>query len=124
MAIQLSSLKNKTVLVSIPALFGDSEARQCQVVAAEPFGVWLVSGDLSARVLPHGAPEKSTAAPAIFVPFAQIGAIVAIEPAPNPTLGLKPAAAAGSPAAAPAAPAAAKSKTPAIPLTATRSAGA
>ncbi len=110
MATQLVALKNQTVLVSIPTLFGDSEARQCRILAAEPFGVWLVSNELTARVLPHGAPDQSRAGPAIFVPFAQIGAIVAIEPAPNPSLGLKPAAAAGSPAVTPATPAKSKPK--------------
>jgi hypothetical protein len=98
-AAQLMSLKNKTVLVSIPTLFGDAAAHQCQIAAAEPFGIWLVSNELSARVLPHGAPDQTTAAPAIFVPFAQIAALVPVEPVPNPSLGLKPAAAAAPPAA-------------------------
>jgi hypothetical protein len=108
-AIQLFSLMNKTVLVSIPTLFGDAEARACWIVAAEAFGVWLISEALAARVLPPAERErdKSAAAQPIFVPFAQIGAIVPLQPAPSESAGLRPASA-QSAAAAPQPPETAK----------------
>jgi hypothetical protein len=107
-AIQLFSLTNKTVLVAIPALFGDVEARRCQIAAAEAFGVWLVSKELSARVLPHAERErdKSAAALPIFVPFAQIAAIVPLPPTASATAGLKPASASSAASATSAASAA------------------
>jgi hypothetical protein len=86
---------NKDVLVSIPSLFGDIKARSCRVVAAEAFGVWLKSSDLSARLLP-APPDPGAVPPGIFVPFAEIGAIVPIVPAPSATAGLKPASAASA----------------------------
>jgi hypothetical protein len=99
MPLALNQYLNRTILVSIPALLGNLEARQCQLVGVEASGVWLVSGEIGARVLPKRVPDQSTAAPMIFVPFAQIGAIVPIVPAPNATLGLKPATVAAPPAA-------------------------
>jgi hypothetical protein len=91
----LSSVLNKTVLVAIPTLFGDARARSCRLVAAETQGLWLISDELSARVLPDAKGEKSSAGPAVFVPFAQIAAVVPLTP-PSTSVGLKPASAASA----------------------------
>jgi hypothetical protein len=112
MALNISSLLNRTALVACPSLFGNPEARACRIVAAEAFGVWLVSEELSARVLPHAHRQRDTSAvpQPIFVPFAQIAAIVPMAPAASTTSGLEPASAsdaAASVAGATAAPSAA-----------------
>jgi len=88
----LSSSLNKTVLVCIPSLFADIEARPCRIVAAEAFGLWLISRELSERLLADGKHDKDAAVQAIFVPFAQIAAIVPLVQAPVATAGLKAAA--------------------------------
>jgi hypothetical protein len=93
MPLVLRQCLNKTVLVAIPSLFADAEARPCRVVALEAFGVWLVSNDLNKRVLPSATRDKGEAGLAVFVPFAQIAAIVPIVPPPA-TGAMKPAAAA------------------------------
>jgi hypothetical protein len=108
-SFQLAQYLNKSTLVSVPSLFGDAEARPGRIVAAEAFGVWLISEALAARVLPPAERErdKSAAAQPIFVPFAQIGAIVPLQPAPSESAGLRPASA-QSAAAAPQPPETAK----------------
>jgi hypothetical protein len=114
MPLTLRNCVNRTTLISIPLLFGDNEARSCRIVATEVFGVWLVSDELSARVLPrarHGA-DKSAAAQAIFVPFAQIAAIVPVASTPSAATGLKPASAASVSAPAASVPAAAAAPSP------------
>ena len=88
----LSSSLNRTVLVCIPSLFADTEARPCRIVAAEAFGLWLFSDELSQRLLADGKHDKDAAAQAIFVPFAQIAAIVPLVQKSVATGGLKAAA--------------------------------
>jgi hypothetical protein len=109
-SFQLAQYLNKSTLVSVPSLFGDAEARPGRIVAAEAFGVWLISEALAARVLPPAERErdKSAAAQPIFVPFAQIGAIVPLQPAPSESAGLKPASAQSAASAAPQPPETAK----------------
>jgi hypothetical protein len=99
----LSSLLNKTILVAIPALFADAHACSCRLVSLEAHGLWLVSDELSRKVLGEGKRKKDTVISAIFVPFAQIAAIIPVAQAAVGTAGLRPAAAA---TAAPPAPAA------------------
>jgi hypothetical protein len=110
----LRQIANQTVLAAIPALFGDTEARACRIVAAEAFGVWLLSEELSARVLPHAHRQRDTSAvpQPIFVPFAQIAAIVPMAPAASTTTGLQPASASGAAASATAAAAASVTAAP------------
>jgi hypothetical protein len=88
----LSSLLNKTILVAIPALFADAHARSCRLVAAEPSGLWLVSEDLARAVQPEVKHGKTEAPPAIFVPFAQIAAVLPVVAPVAADVGLKPAA--------------------------------
>lgn len=93
MAPTFTSFLNKNVLVSIPAFFGDTQARSCQLVAAEMSGLWLISGDLNARLLGHVKSTEKADPQAVFIPFAQIAALIpapSVEP-PRTSAGLKPA---------------------------------
>jgi hypothetical protein len=94
MATQLSASLNKIILVAIPALFGDLAARRCRLVAAEPSGLWLVSEDLARAVQPEAKQGKTEVVAAIFVPFAQIAAVLPVATAQvDEAVGLKPATA-------------------------------
>ncbi len=95
MATQLAASLNRNVLVAIPAVFADIEARLCWLVAAEPSGLWLVSAELADAVQPRAERAKSETPPAIFVPFAQIAAVVPVAAAPvDSAVGLRPVSAA------------------------------
>ena len=95
MSANLSQQLNKTILVSIPALFADPAARRCRLVAAEPSGLWLVSDDLARAVQPEAKHGKAEVVTAIFVPFAQIAAVLPVtDPPVAEGVGLKPATAA------------------------------
>ena len=59
MTTQLAALLNGTVLVAIPALFADTEARRCRLVAVEQFGLWLVSAELAHAVQPGAKREEA-----------------------------------------------------------------
>ena len=96
MATQLAALLNRPVLVAIPVVFADAEARRCRLVAAEQSGLWLVSAELADAVQPRAERAETQAPPAIFVPFAQIAAVVPVAPEAAATVELKAAVAAGS----------------------------
>jgi hypothetical protein len=53
MAPNLAQYLNKTILVSIPALFEDAACRPCKLIAAELNGLWLQSEELNGRLLAH-----------------------------------------------------------------------
>lgn len=78
----LSRYLNKTVLVSIPALFEDGTARPYTLLGAEMNGLWLQSEELIDRLLRDEGRELVKLNPAVFVPFAQIAGVVipTIEP--------------------------------------------
>ena len=67
---------NKTVYVSIPALFEDGTCRACTLVGAELNGLWLQSDQLIRRLLPGDKEDLVAQVPAIFVPFAQIAGVL------------------------------------------------
>jgi hypothetical protein len=72
---------NKTVFVAIPALFEDGVCRPFTLLGAELHGLWLQSDELTRRLLPADKRDLAAAAPAVFVPFAQIaGVLVATGP--------------------------------------------
>jgi hypothetical protein len=77
---------NKTVFVSIPALFDDGVCRPFTLLGAELNGLWLQSDELTRRLLAgHEGDLPATSAPAVFVPFAQIaGVLVAGAPSQSP----------------------------------------
>lgn len=76
MTLNLARYLNKTILVSIPALFDDCTARPYRLLEAEMNGLWLQSEELSDRLLRDGGCELADMAPAVFVPFAQISGVV------------------------------------------------
>lgn len=85
MTTNLARHLNKTLFVSIPALFEDGAARPYTLLGAEMNGLWLQSNELTDRLLRAGDRELAKFNPAVFVPFAQIaGVLVATGPAPAP----------------------------------------
>jgi hypothetical protein len=72
----LSRYLNKTLFVSIPALFEDGTVRPCTLLGAEINGLWLQSEELTDRLLRDEGRELSKLSPAVFVPFAQIAGVL------------------------------------------------
>jgi hypothetical protein len=82
----LARYLNKTVLVSIPALFDDGLCRPYTLVGAELTGLWLQSEELADRLLPDESAEFKNLAPVVFVPFSHIaGVLVATNVPAQPT---------------------------------------
>jgi hypothetical protein len=122
MIINFKRYVNKTILVSMPALFHDAKCRPFKLLGVEVPGVWLQSDELTTRLLPEQMAQYAAAGPVVFVPFAQIAGILV--PTSRPTTAApKPAAAAPTPAAAspPSPPAAASGDTAAQTNTPARS---
>ena len=98
MTPKISQFLGRTVLVSIPALFGDGACRPYTLVGFELQGLWLQSDDLNGRLLTdemHDFAEQ--AAPVVFIPFAQIAGVM-VPTAPPPGAPQAPAADAAPPA--------------------------
>src|ERR1700740_2605065 len=76
MTFSLSSYLNRTILVSIPALFDDGVCRPYKLLGADFQGLWLQSEELIDRLLPDEASHLRNFAPAAFVPFAQIAGVL------------------------------------------------
>ena len=72
----LETYLDKTVLVGLPALFGDVRCRPCRLVNVAPNGLWLEIEDLAERVLPHEALSLQFGSLTMFVPFAQISCVI------------------------------------------------
>jgi hypothetical protein len=71
--MKLAQSLNRTVLVAIPAFFGDDGTRTCTLIEVESAGLWLACEELRNRLGP--AAEISTgwtAAVTGFFPFTQI----------------------------------------------------
>jgi hypothetical protein len=78
---QLKQYLNRTIMVSIPALFEDGKCHACTLQAIDSDGLWLESSALVNRLLPEH--EKATATrPGVFVPTAQIAAVILAAPSP------------------------------------------
>ena len=76
---------NRTVFVSIPAIFEDRACRAHKLLGVELNGLWLQSDELTDRLLPHDRKELASRAPVAFVPFAHIaGVLVAMSATPSP----------------------------------------
>jgi hypothetical protein len=80
----LSRYLNKTLLVSIPALFDDGTARPYTLLGAELNGLWLQSEELTDRLLRDESRELAEMNPAVFVPFAQIAGVLIATSMPTP----------------------------------------
>ncbi|HUC09579.1 MAG TPA: hypothetical protein VL985_04040 [Stellaceae bacterium] len=75
---------NRTVMVSVPALFADGICRPFTLLGVELHGLWLQSDELTRRLLPEDKRDLAEMPSAVFVPFAQIaGVLVTAEPAPD-----------------------------------------
>jgi hypothetical protein len=100
MTPKLSQYLNKNVLVSIPALFEDGACRPFRLLGAELHGLWLQSEDLARRLLQEDNHGYASAAPVVFVPFAQIAAVlIATKPVPEVAASQKSNVASNAPAA-------------------------
>jgi hypothetical protein len=75
MVESISKFAGKTLLVSIPTLFGDVKCRPCTLVGAEIHGMWLRSEELIGRLLPSDNPYAS-AEPITFIPFTHVAAVL------------------------------------------------
>lgn len=71
--MKLAQSLNRTVLVAIPAFFGDEETRACKLVEIETAGLWLACDELKDRLSPAHEISDAWTAPVIgFFPFSQI----------------------------------------------------
>jgi hypothetical protein len=82
MTPNLSRYLNKTIFVSIPALFHDGACRPYKLLAAEFSGLWLQSEQLTQRLVTDETQYLSSLAPVVFVPFAQIAGVLVATAAP------------------------------------------
>lgn len=71
--MKLANSLNRTVLVSIPAFFGDEQTRACKLVDVELAGLWLAFDELKDRLDPvHEISAEWTEPVVGFFPFCQI----------------------------------------------------
>jgi hypothetical protein len=84
MTPKISQYLNRTVMVSVPALFADGACRPFTLVGVELHGLWLHSDELTRRLLPKDQYDLAGMPAAVFIPFAQIaGVLVTAGPAPD-----------------------------------------
>jgi hypothetical protein len=98
MPFNVSRLVNKTIYVSIPALFQDGRCRPYTLRGAELNGLWLQSAELTNRLLADDKADLAALAPIVFVPFAQIAGVLVASGMPAPVTQTQPQ---GAPAATP-----------------------
>jgi hypothetical protein len=84
MTPNLTRYLNKTLFVSIPALFEDGTARPYTLLGVEMNGLWLQSEELTNRLLRDEGRELAELSPAVFVPFAQIAGVLVAMTMPAP----------------------------------------
>ena len=84
MTLRLSHSTNRNILLSIPSLFEDGKCRPFKLLAAELHGLWLESDALTERLRPDDFGEYASGSTAVFVPFAQIAAVLVITGAAQP----------------------------------------
>jgi hypothetical protein len=88
---KLKQYLNRSVLVSIPALFEDGKCRAYTLQSIEDDGLWLSSDPLTQRLLPESDPNVGGKAQSVFVPAVQIAIVLPVLTAPA----AKPATAIG-----------------------------
>src|SRR5262245_15205205 len=76
MTTKLAQCLNKTILVSIPALFGDEQPRPFTLIGIEPCGLWLESEPLAERLQSADKTQPSLRSLTAFFPFSQIFYVV------------------------------------------------
>jgi len=77
MTPNLTRLLNKTVFVSIPALFDDKTCRPYKLLGIELTGLWLQSEELTDRLVADDSAFLKDLAPMVFVPFSHIAGVLA-----------------------------------------------
>jgi len=78
--MKLAHSLNRTVLVAIPAFFGDEDTRACTLVDVDSAGLWLACDELKDRLGPaHEISAEWTAPVTGFFPFTQI--LYVVDPA-------------------------------------------
>jgi hypothetical protein len=82
-APRIGQFVNRMVLVSIPALYGDGVCRPYTLVGYEAQGLWLRAEELTRRLVADDTPDVSDTVPVVFVPFAQIAAVMIPLPPPG-----------------------------------------
>jgi hypothetical protein len=76
MTPQLKQYLNRSILVSIPALYEDGRCRAYTLRGFGTDGLWLNSEELVQRLLHENGKSAVAENPLVFVPFAQIAGIV------------------------------------------------
>jgi hypothetical protein len=71
----LSRYLNKTILVSIPAVFEDGKCRPYKLAGIELVGLWLEGAELANRFLAHEYKTPTPMTWAVFIPFSQIACV-------------------------------------------------
>jgi hypothetical protein len=115
MTPKISQYLNKTILVSIPALFDDGHCRAFTLLGVELHGLWLQSDELTKRLLHNDMQMYASAGPVVFVPFAQIAGVLVATQVPvmrSAPAASKPKTESGAAYAKPTSTAASKAKTP------------
>jgi hypothetical protein len=93
---KLKQYLNRSIVVSIPALFEDGKCRPYTLQSIEEDGLWLSSDTLTQRLLPESDRNIAGPAQSVFVPAVQIAAIilpVLTAPAARPAAAATPAGA-------------------------------
>lgn len=99
--MKLAHRLNRTVLVAIPAFFGDDDTRACRLMDVDSAGLWLACDELKDRLGPAYEISTEWTAPVTgFFPFTQILYVVDPSqfavlarggPRPTPPVSAKPA---------------------------------
>lgn len=81
MTPKLKQYLNRTILVSIPALFKHGKCQPCTLRFIDADGLWLASAALVDKLLAGQDDADAATAPLVYVPNAQIAALIL--PAPS-----------------------------------------
>jgi hypothetical protein len=73
---KLKQYLNRSIVVSIPALFEDGKCRAYTLQSIEEDGLWLSSEQLTQRLLPEADHNIAGRAHSVFVPAVQMAAII------------------------------------------------
>jgi len=98
MTPKLTQYLNKTILVSIPALFEHGSCQAYTLHGVEVHGLWLQSKELTRRLASEDIAGSETLDPVVFIPFAQVaGVMLATGPPEIPDIHPKPGSASAGP---------------------------
>jgi hypothetical protein len=86
MTPKLNQYLNRTIMVSIPALFKHGKCQPCTLHSVEADGLWLVSADLVDKLL-AGQEDAGAATQPVYVSNAHIAALILPAQSPAATPG-------------------------------------